>query len=448
MGFHHENEYPFLRPTHLQSDIGSATSALGSLSIGASPSIGSSGGGGSVKAILDSPTRAKQFYDSLASAQIQQLDLTLDWNTTYSDLKLVRDTLLRLPIVKLRLDYRSHSGPASDIVNRGKRGRPMAQLMIQHPHLVLADFVGARGFFSRSTQDSTSVKCLASPQFSAGFDRHDPWSAFGKPHQHEEIKLAADNNLMVIERFGPDLETLLIDDNFSNDHITLLELVTRDHCKLRLLEMRIGFALIANSAITDLGQDCLTMILRRQPACELMFAMSHNNRLDWFPFLGAVYDKTSAIWINFQGVNKWLPMLEQHIPQPPPSSSSDRRPAYAILVLEFRGSGGVLKPATVQSLMRILSLAPKLQILGMTNFEMDRTDWDQVLEVVSLDDLRELSLEETNVNGHHAGLLMIRIEVGDPLKVLTLGKTALKPQDVEGLKMAMQERIPHCRLVL
>lgn len=126
MGFHHENEYPFLRPTHLQSDIGSATSALGSLSIGASPSIGSSGGGGSVKAILDSPTRAKQFYDSLASAQIQQLDLTLDWNTTYSDLKLVRDTLLRLPIVKLRLDYRSHSGPASNIVNRGKRGRPMA----------------------------------------------------------------------------------------------------------------------------------------------------------------------------------------------------------------------------------------------------------------------------------------------------------------------------------
>ncbi|KAG0080725.1 hypothetical protein BGZ92_000509, partial [Podila epicladia] len=417
MGFHHENEYPFLRPTHLQPGIGSATSALGSLSISASPSIGSSGGGGgSVKAILDSPTRAKQFYDSLASARMQQLDLTLDWNTTYNDLKLVRDTLLRLPIVKLRLDYKSHSGPAFDIVNRGKRGRPMAQLMIQHPHLVLVDFVGADGFFSRSTQDcfatvpitsitgskllcpsspnplatsqirevhidgtfdykvhqgriktmlehcpqlmALTLKCkdldfvwtvytlrelvttfpqfryldLASPQFSAGFDRHDPWSAFGKPHQHEEIKLAADNNLTVIERFGPDLETLLIDDNFSNDHITLLELVTRDHCKLRLLEMRVGFALIANNAITDLGQDCLTMILRRQPACELMFAMNHNDRLDWFPFLGAVYDKTSAIRINFQGVNKWLPMLEQHIPQPPPSSSDeDQRPAYAIL---------------------------------------------------------------------------------------------------------------------
>ncbi|KAG0026586.1 hypothetical protein BGZ81_006246 [Podila clonocystis] len=533
MGFHHENEYPFLRPTHIDLGIGSEISALGSLSIGASPSTGScGGGGGSVTAILDSPTCAKQFYDSLVSTQIQQLDLTLDWNTTYSDLKLARDTLLRLPIVKLRIDYRSHNGPTSDIVNRGKRGRPMVQLMIQHPHLVLAEFVGADGFFSRSTQDCFSpvpltsitgpklfrpsspsplatsqirevhidgtfdykvhqgriktmlehcpqlmaltLKCkdldfvwtvytlrelvttfpqfryldLASPQFSAGFDRHEPWSAFGKPHQHEEIKLAADNNLTVIERFGPDLETLLIDDNFSNDHIILLEQITRDHCKLRLLEMRIGFALITNSAITDLGQDCLTMILRRQPACELMFAMSHD-RLDWFPFLGAVYDKTSAIRIDFQGVNKWLPMLEQHILQPPPLSSDvDQRPAYAILVFEIRGAGGVLKPATVQSLVRILSLAPKLQILGMTNFEMDRTDWDQVLEVVSLDDLKELSLEETNVNGHHAGLLMNRIEVGGPLKVLTLGKTALKPQDVEGLKMAMQERIPHCRLVL
>ncbi|KAG0341176.1 hypothetical protein BG000_010007 [Podila horticola] len=498
------------------------------------PSIGGGGGGGagSVKAILDSPIHAKQFYDSLASAQIQQLDLTLNWNTTYSDLKLVRDTLLRLPMVKLRLDYRSHSGPTSDIVNRGKRGRPMAQLMIQHPHLVLVDFVGADGFFSRSTQDcfapvpitsltgsnlfsplspnplATSQICevhidgtfdykvhqgriktmleycpqlmaltlrckdldfvwtvytlrelvatfpqfrfldLASPQFSAGFDRHDPWSAFGKPHQHEEVKLAADNNLTVIERFGPDLETLLVDDSFSNEHIALLELVTRDHCKLKLLEMQIGFALITNSSITDLGQDCLTMILRRQPACELMFAMSHD-RLDWFPFLGGVYDKTSAIRIDFHCVNKWLPMLEQHIPQPSPSSlDEDQRPAYGILVLEFRGAGGVLKPATVQSLMRILSLAPKLQILGITNIEMDRTDWDQVLEVVSLDDLRELSLEETNLNGHHAALLMNRIEVGDPLKVLTLGKTALKPQDVEGLRMAMQERIPHCRVVI
>ncbi|KAF9214476.1 hypothetical protein BGZ59_003617 [Podila verticillata] len=511
-----------------------------SLSIGATSG---DGGGGSVKVILESPTHAKQFYDSLARAQIQQLDLTLDWNTTFSDLKLMRDTLLRLPIVKLRLDYRSHSGPTSDIVNRSKRGKPMAQLMIQHPHLVLADFVGADGFFSRSTQDCFSplptttsplattttttlpgpklfgplspgrvgtsqirevhidgtfdykvhqgriktmlehcpsltaltLKCkdldfvwtvytirelvanfpqfryldLASPQFSAGFDRHDPWSAFGKPHQHEEIKQAADNNLTVIERFGPDLETLLIDDNFSNEHITLLELVTRDHCKLKLLEMRIGFALIANSAITDVGQDCLTMILRRQLACELMFAMSHDDRMDWFPFLGGVYDKTSTIRIDFQRINKSIPLLEQRIPQPPPSSSSlDQRPAYAILVLEFRGAGGVLKPATVQSLVRILSLAPRLQILGMTNFEMDRVEWDQVLEMVSLDDLKELSLEETNVNGHHVALLMNRIVVGDPLRILTLGKTALKSQDIEGLKMAMQERIPNCKLVL
>lgn len=530
MGFHHENEYPFLRPT-LESRVDYSASSLRSLSIGATSG---DGGGGSVKVILESPTHAKQFYDSLASAQIQQLDLTLNWNTTFSDLKLMRDALLRLPIVKLRLDYRRHSGPASDIVNRSKRGRPMAQLMIQHPRLVLADFVGANGFFSRSTQEcfaplpittSTSpsglklfgplspsrvvtsqirevhidgtfdykvhqgriktmlehcpslmaltLKCkdldfvwtvytirelvtrfpkfrylgLVSPQFSAKFDRHNAWSAFGKPHQHEEIKLAADNNLTVIERFGPDLETLLIDDSFSNEHITLLELVTRDHCRLKLLKMRIGFALITNSAITDVGQDCLTMILRRQPACELMFAMSHDH-MDWLPFLGGVYDKTSAIRIDFQRINKWIPLLEQHIPQPPPSSSLDQRPAYAILVLEFRGAGGVFKPATVQSLVRILSLAPKLQILGLTNFEMDRAEWDQVLEMVSLDNLKELSLEETNVNGHHVALLMNRIEVGDPLKILTLGKTALKPQDIEGLKMAMQERIPNCRLVL
>lgn len=68
MGFHHENEYPFLWPAHLEPGIDSSTSFLGSLSIGA---LSDGGGGGSVKVILESPTHAKQFYDSLASAQIQ-----------------------------------------------------------------------------------------------------------------------------------------------------------------------------------------------------------------------------------------------------------------------------------------------------------------------------------------------------------------------------------------
>ncbi|KAG9066507.1 hypothetical protein KI688_001735 [Linnemannia hyalina] len=85
----------------------------------------------------------------------RELDLTLDWSTTYSDLKHVRDAVLKAPqILKLRLDYGNHNGPTTDIANRGKRGNPLFQIMMQHPHLVQIDIVGSDGFFSRSANSA------------------------------------------------------------------------------------------------------------------------------------------------------------------------------------------------------------------------------------------------------------------------------------------------------
>ena len=108
---------------------------------------------------------------------------------------------------------------------------------------------------------------LSSSQFSAAFDRLHPASAFAKAPQREDLKpnLGLDNSLMVIERFGSDLETLLIDDSFSNEHIPLLKRATSERRKLKLLDMRIGFAMISNSVITEAGQQSLEIILRRPP---------------------------------------------------------------------------------------------------------------------------------------------------------------------------------------
>ncbi|KAK3830072.1 MAG: hypothetical protein JOS17DRAFT_746890 [Linnemannia elongata] len=662
---------------------------------------------GVLKAVLQSSLEARQFYADLIDSEptfLRELDLTLDWSTTYSDLKHVRDAVLKVPqILKLRLDCRNHNGPTTDIVNRSKRGNLLVQIMMQHRHLVLIDFVGSDGFFSKSTnsafEDTNSLAgamgdgamsvsapssrrsslasemsissstgtgiskvssafsalslgalagggrvtqeflkthlrevhidgkfdpkahagklksllerspklfaltltckdldfaCavytirelvstypifryldLSSPQFSAVFDRLDPTSAFAKAPQREDLRpnLGLDNSLVVIERFGSDLETLLIDDSFSNEHVQLLERVTSERRKLKLLDMRIGFAMISNSVITEVGQQSLEIILRRppqpvgppvaeggssdggvvtsmlmhgqlqqqqqntgvgflqvpgfdqpqrtlsplsspsssprlssnsqlpggggvspsaqmQPPTELMFAISRD-RLDWFPFLGTVLDRTSAIRVDFS-LNKWLPLLDQSILLPNPRAlaqplggsteeqlrrksvaqqqlsnlmasclpsailtadqinPSDPPPqTYPIRSIEFRGTGGALQAPAIKSLTRLLSLAPHLEILSMADFDIESTtDWEGVLGSIELKELKQISLHETNVDGHLLALFMNRVPVGSSLKVMDLTTTDLKGQDVEGLRRAIDERILGCHLVI
>ncbi|KAK5815542.1 hypothetical protein F5H01DRAFT_367933 [Linnemannia elongata] len=702
MSFHDASEYP--HHTSTPSRPGSAASNRSRRS----SFDASNCPGGVLKAFLQSSLEARQFYADLIESEptfLRELDLTLDWSTTYSDLKRVRDAVLKVPhILKLRLDCGNHNGPATDIINRSKRGNPLVQIMMQHRHLVLIDFVGSDGFFSKSTnsafEDANSLTeakddgaisvsapssrrgslalemsissstatgismvssafsalslgalggdrgatrepptthlrevhidgnfdpkahagklksllerspklfaltltckdldfaCavytirelvstypmfryldLSSSQFSAVFDRLDPTSAFAKAPQREDLKpnLGLDNSLVVIERFGSDLETLLIDDSFSNEHVQLLERVTSERSKLKLLDMRIGFAMISNSAITETGQQSLEVILKRppqpvgppaaarggsgggavtsmlmhaqlqqqqqhagarflqvpgydqpqqtlsplsspsssprsssasqlpggggasplvqmQPPTELMFAISRD-RLDWFSFLGTVLDRTSAIRVDFHSINKWLPLLDQSILLPNPRAlsqplggsskeqlrhksvaqqqlsnlmaschptailttdqinPSDPPPqTYPIRSIEFRGTGGVLQAPAIKSLIRLLSLAPHLEILSMADFDIESTaDWEGVLGSIGLKELRQISLHETNVDGHQLALFMNRVPVGSSLKVMDLTKTDLKGQDVEGLRRAIDERIPGCRLVV
>jgi len=202
------------------------------------------------------------------------------------------------------------------------------------------------------------------------------------PHREDWIRPGSDPTVMVIERFGQDLETILIDDSFGDEHVVALERTTQGRHRLKLVEMRIGFALITNSALTEVGQKSLLTVLRRQPqpeepevfyrmqqqkqlqelqggqlpsthgsgllqvpgmtplGCagggpcstraaetpvkmqlptELMFAIA-NDRLDWFLFLGAVLDRTSAIRVEFHSMNKWMPLLDKTILLPDPTS--------------------------------------------------------------------------------------------------------------------------------
>ncbi|KAF9095406.1 hypothetical protein BGX23_000543 [Mortierella sp. AD031] len=390
---------------------------------------------------------------------------------------------------------------------------------------------------------------LSSSQFSASFDRLDPSSAFAKAPMREELKtnLGLDNSLVVIERFGADLETLVIDDNFSNKHIHLLERVTSERRKLKLLDMRIGFAMISNSAITEAGQKSLAAILKRPPQpvgpgdagsgedgggvvtsmlmhaqqqqqtgggflqvpgfdrlqqtlsplsppssspklsplqqlpgstltggmvqmqqpTELMFAISRD-RLDWFPFLGNVLDRTSAIRVDFHSLNKWLPLLDQSVLLPNPNALS--QPLGGSVDEQLRRKS--MQQQQLSSLMASTSpnailttdqinpsdpppdvsypgdrvprdwwilAAPHLEILSMADFDIESTagvglDWTE--------------RAEEDIDGHQLALFMNRVPIGSALKTMDLTKTDLKGQDIEGLRRAIDERILGCRLVI
>ncbi|KAG0053194.1 hypothetical protein BGZ83_001505 [Gryganskiella cystojenkinii] len=659
MPFHEEQEYPHLRTSSSSSSIHSASSHKCSIDPASCP-------GGVLTFVLNSAAQAKEFYDDLVlsdQSYFRELDITLNWPTTYHDLKNLRDAILRVPqILKLRLDCRNQHGPAMDLVNRGKRANPLVQIMMQHRHLVLVDFVGVEGFFSRSSLDSfeppkeTSIltmvssykakkkdrteieetttlqthlrevhidgnfdpaahtdriktllahspnmtaltlSCkdqdfcstvytirdlvatspsqfsrfryldLSTPLFTAVFDRHEPNSAFAKSPQREDwIKPGSDISLTVIERFGQDLETVLIDDSFGDEHVVALERTTRERRKLKLLEMRIGFALIANSALTDVGQKCLLAMLRRQPQpvdpgdfllqqqqqqlqmlqsqvslqapgrllvpgmaspengerarsvrmqlpTELMFAIS-NDRLDWFPFLGAVLDRTSAIRVEFHSMNKWIPLLDQTIMLPDPASTPQRllqqqilphdpntvnslnsemtnltvghntsqansnnnvasplsvrfldQPppvqTYPIRALEIEGTGSDLNSGTISSLIRLLLLCPRVEILILSSFKIESpSDWAAILAAISVTDLKELSFADTNLpasllvggistSGTHVRGFLERFTPLEtqPLKILNLAKIALNHQEAEAIRKLVQARIPGCKL--
>ncbi|KAF8940785.1 hypothetical protein BGZ47_007607 [Haplosporangium gracile] len=352
MSFHDASEFPHLTSTPSRPRSAAAVGASST-----SPNCP----GGVLKAVLQFYLEAKQSYVDLIDSEptfLRELDLTLDWSTTYSDLKHVRDAVLKMSqILRLRLDCGNHNGPTTDIVKRGnsdgffskstnstfedtnllakakgdgaesvsapssRRGslasgmsissstvagvsvvssaisaltlgalggdpcRKLKSLLEQSPKMFALtltckdlDFACAVYTIRElvSTYPMSRYLDLASSQFSAIFGRLDPTSAFAKALQREDLKpnLGLDNSLVVIERFGTDLKALLIDDTFSNEHVPLLERVTSERRRLKLLDMKIEFAMISKSAITETGQRSLEIILRRplQPVGPLVAA--------------------------------------------------------------------------------------------------------------------------------------------------------------------------------
>ncbi|KAI8350969.1 hypothetical protein B0O80DRAFT_119567 [Mortierella sp. GBAus27b] len=88
---------------------------------------------GRVNIHVRSKIQADRLYQALDKARsVYELEIGLDWDTTYSDFKKLRDCLLKSNVGALHINLHRQKGPATDALNRGKRHDPIMDIM-QHP---------------------------------------------------------------------------------------------------------------------------------------------------------------------------------------------------------------------------------------------------------------------------------------------------------------------------
>ncbi|KAI8348933.1 hypothetical protein B0O80DRAFT_501642 [Mortierella sp. GBAus27b] len=104
---------------------------------------------GRVSVHIRSKVQADQFYGALEKAKsVFELDIGLDWDTTYNDFKKLRDCLIKTNVGAVHINLHRQDVPASDILNRGKRHDPILEIM-RHPSTHSVSIVGAPGDFIR-----------------------------------------------------------------------------------------------------------------------------------------------------------------------------------------------------------------------------------------------------------------------------------------------------------
>lgn len=85
---------------------------------------------GRVTMRLSSPAMANQFYTMLLSTRlVHELELTLDWNTAFEDLRILKSVIQQSNVFRLSLDLGGKTGPTADFVYRNRRAEPIVQIM-------------------------------------------------------------------------------------------------------------------------------------------------------------------------------------------------------------------------------------------------------------------------------------------------------------------------------
>ncbi|KAI8349061.1 hypothetical protein B0O80DRAFT_429173 [Mortierella sp. GBAus27b] len=109
---------------------------------------------GTIQIKIATRTLAKQFYDAMVKARgIQELEITLQWDATMNDLRLLSNAISSANVVHVTVDGSYFKSSLLDFVNRGQRFNPILQLT-SNTRVQSLRLGGFDGFFSRITESA------------------------------------------------------------------------------------------------------------------------------------------------------------------------------------------------------------------------------------------------------------------------------------------------------
>ncbi|KAI8349178.1 hypothetical protein B0O80DRAFT_171036 [Mortierella sp. GBAus27b] len=109
---------------------------------------------GTIEIKVATSTLAKQFYDAMVKARgIQELDITLEWDATMSDIRSLVSAISKANVVHVTMNGSHFKSSPLDVVNRNQRFNPILQLT-SNSRIQSLRLCGFDGFFSRITKSS------------------------------------------------------------------------------------------------------------------------------------------------------------------------------------------------------------------------------------------------------------------------------------------------------
>ncbi|KAF9170772.1 hypothetical protein BGX21_006425 [Mortierella sp. AD011] len=508
--------------------------------------------------------------------RIQELDLTLDWNTSSHDLQDLKDCILGMSHLKhLRLDCGEYKGSIIDRMSGSGRADPLVQILMNSENLEVFDLVRSEEFFTKSSpfaclSDSTtklqqvhlhalfdmnehsekltvlfqkspllktlSLRCtkfnfcgtvelvkdliathkcfqilnLTSHNFKMTLDRAEPGSALLDPVRFVGKHLPCEPT--VLRCYGACLQTLLIDDDFTDEHIAILDEITQPQrlkdLKLRQIDICVNQDMFSSSKQTYDGRRMLAAILKRLyaqsntqewPLSSLKGSpgvLSENNTMAFSssssssnlsspsqpssfsslsspsssqtetlaPVVPLVLTFTiyyhSEVWRPF--ISEIFPILTSFYNKSPylnkhlmelslDTASISGSNQFAILKsLTFRGSHTPIKDVSIKSLIQVIKLCPLLESLQISTLIAHNEQWKEILGALDYSRLKVLILDRNNFR---SGAIWFPYDVipkegNVALQQLNAHPNRMSKAEKQTLLREIEERVPGCNVII
>ncbi|OAQ31691.1 hypothetical protein K457DRAFT_123958 [Linnemannia elongata AG-77] len=384
-------------------------------------------------------------------------DLLLDQELTCRVVKQLKDSIFgKKRLRRLKFNLANHGGPTSDILNHGKRGDALAEILTSGT-LQGASFPQVDRFFTRSSTFAALNRIhLSEIHLEANFEpkAHSQklknllhrcsklevlglWCSYAhsgdtvdlvkgvfqgqdtlgffhlsSPHfkvgapPPSRIKFAANSSrsseMRVLHWFGSLIHTLALNDTTTDEEIVILRDCIQQHgIKLGSVDIVISPSTSRLTNIDILQSVILTIndpaganrTSKRAVACSVAFKSSEILTDRWAHFVGAAFPCLIHLELEMSdGSAPYLYGIGQELSDPK--------------TYNLRGTERVLGSPKAQELIKIVSQSPLLTSLSLRYMHLDSKDWETVLKALGYRRPKFLNLSFTNFSDAPATIML------------------------------------------